>query len=272
MRILFIGDITGRVGRRLVRNCLPRLISERGIDFSIANVENAADGFGITPDLAEELMDCGLDCLTSGNHVWDKQEILQYMQGQPRLLRPINYPERAPGSGLYLGATPGGTPVGVVNLMGRVFMPPCDDPFRAADAALEQLQEASRVIVIDMHAEATSEKQAIAWYLDGRVSAVVGTHTHVQTADETILPGGTAYITDLGMTGAHESVIGIDKDMALRRFLTGMPTRFSTAKRDPRLCGAFLDIDEATGRARLIERVHLRSDRVSGERSDGPPV
>jgi hypothetical protein len=264
MRALLIGDVNGRPGRRMEQTCLPRLIVEHRIDLSVANVENAADGFGITPDLSEQMLAMGLDCMTSGNHIWDKQEILDYIPSQPRLLRPENYPATAPGRGVWIGETPGGIPVAVVNLMGRVFMPPCDDPFRAADSVLERLRERARVVLVDMHAEATSEKQAIATHLDGRVSAVVGTHTHVQTADETILPGGTAYLTDLGMTGPHDSVIGIEKDLALRKFLTGMPVRFSIARRDARLSGVVIDIDESTGRARSITRIQIRSAPAEG--------
>jgi metallophosphoesterase (TIGR00282 family) len=264
MRALLIGDVNGRPGRRMVQTCLPRLIVEHRIDLSVANVENAADGFGITPDLSEQMLAMGLDCMTSGNHIWDKQEILDYIPSQPRLLRPENYPAGAPGRGVWIGSTPGGIPVAVVNLMGRVFMPPCDDPFRAADAVLERLAGRARVVLVDMHAEATSEKQAIAAHLDGRVAAVVGTHTHVQTADERILPGGTAYLTDLGMTGPHDSVIGIEKDLALRKFLTGMPVRFSIAKRDTRLCGAVVDIDESTGRARSITRIQILAAPAEG--------
>ena len=260
MRILAIGDVNGRAGRRLVQEHLPRLIASRGIDFAVANVENAADGFGVTPDLAEQLLAQGLDCLTSGNHIWDKQEVLDYLSVQPRLLRPENYPEGAPGRGVFVGATASGEPVAVVNLMGRLFMPPCDDPFRTADRVLQQLKGRARVILVDMHAEATSEKQALGVHLSGRVSTVFGTHTHVQTADETILPGGTAYISDLGMTGPYDSVIGIEKSLALKRFLTGMPVRLSVAKRDPRLCGVVIDVDGATGRAVAIERIQIRTE------------
>jgi 2',3'-cyclic-nucleotide 2'-phosphodiesterase len=265
MRALLIGDVNGRAGRLMVRTHLPRLITERRIDFVVANVENAADGFGITPDLSEELLECGVDCMTSGNHIWDKAEILDYLPAQPRLLRPLNHPEGTPGAGVYLGATPGGIPVAVVNLMGRVFMPPCDNPFLVIDDHLRRLQERARVILVDMHAEATSEKSAMGWHLDGRVTAVVGTHTHIQTADEAVLPGGTAYITDLGMTGAYDSVIGIEKELALRKFMTGLPVRFTTAKRDPRLCGVVLDVDEATGRARSIERLQIRPPAQGAE-------
>jgi metallophosphoesterase (TIGR00282 family) len=273
MRILLIGDVNGRPGRRMVQTHLPRLIVEHDAAIAVGNVENAADGFGITPDLSEQMLASGFDCLTSGNHIWDKHEILDYLRTQPRLLRPANYPDTAPGRGVWLGATPGGTPVAVINLMGRVFMPPCDDPFRAADHAIESLRDRARVILVDMHAEATSEKQAMAAYLDGRVSAVVGTHTHVQTADETILPGGTAYLSDLGMTGPYDSVIGIEKSLALRRFTTGLPVRFAVAKRDPRLCGAVIDVDETTGLARSIERLQIKADDgASHGGGDAQPV
>jgi len=272
VRIALIGDVNGRAGRQALQVCLPRLIADRLIDFAVANVENAADGFGVTPDLAEQMLALGLDCMTSGNHIWDKPEILDYIPAQPRLLRPLNYPGGAPGSGIYFGETPAGIPVAVVNLMGRVFMPPCDNPFEVIERSLGAIQKRARVVLIDMHAEATSEKSAMAWHLDGRVTAVVGTHTHVQTADETILPGGTAFITDLGMTGPHESVIGIEKDLALRKFLTGLPVRFSTARRDPRLCGVVLDVDETTGRARAIERVQMRLDADPVRRRDAQPV
>lgn len=252
-----LGDVYGRPGRRILQEHLPRLRAERRLDFVVANVENAADGFGITPDLASQLRAAGVDCLTSGNHIWDKPEILGYLEAEPRLLRPYNYPADAPGTGLFRGEAADGTPVAVLNLMGRLFMPPCDDPFRAAERALEALGGGIKVILVDMHAEATSEKQAIAVFLDGRVTAVVGTHTHVQTADERVLPGGTAYLSDLGMTGPYDSVIGIEKEIALRRFLSGMPVRFTVARRDPRLCGAVIDVDPATGRAAAIERLQF---------------
>jgi metallophosphoesterase (TIGR00282 family) len=259
MRVLMIGDVYGRPGRRLLQEQLPRLVAARRIDFVVANVENAADGFGITPELAEQMKSAGVDCLTSGNHIWDKPEIADYLRREPRLLRPHNYPDAAPGTGVFVGEAAGGTPVAVVNLMGRLFMPPCDDPFRSAERALEAIGSRARVILVDMHAEATSEKQAIAVFLDGRVAAVCGTHTHVQTADERLLPEGTAYLSDLGMTGPYDSVIGIDKDLAVRRFTSGMPVRFTVARRDARLCGALVEVDEATGRARSIERLQLRS-------------
>jgi metallophosphoesterase (TIGR00282 family) len=272
MRIAILGDVNGRAGRHILATELPRLVAGRSIDFVVANVENAADGFGVTPDLSEELLACGIDCLTSGNHIWDKIEILEYLPGQPRLLRPLNYPDRAPGAGMYVGETPAGVPVAVINLMGRVFMPPCDNPFPVVDQALKRLEGRARVILVDMHAEATSEKAAIGHYLDGRVTAVVGTHTHVQTADETILPGGTGYITDLGMTGAYDSVIGIEKDLALKKFLTGLPVRFTTAKRDPRMCGVIIEADEGSGRALAIERFQVRPERETAGAGDARPV
>lgn len=272
MKIACIGDINGRAGRRIVASHLPRLIADRQIDFIIGNVENAADGFGITPDLAEQMFDAGFDCLTSGNHIWDKPEILDYLPGEPRLIRPVNYPEAAPGFGFYTGESPAGIRVAVVNLMGRVFMPPCDDPFRAIDQVLTRLKESVSVILVDMHAETTSEKNAMAWHLDGRVSAVVGTHTHIQTADERVLPHGTAYITDLGMTGPYESVIGIETALALKKFRTGVPVRFSIAKKDVRMCGVVLDVDEATGRARSIERLQIRPSDDGGGQSDARSV
>jgi len=272
MRIAIIGDINGRAGRQILAAELPRLIARRGIDYVVANAENAADGFGITPDLCEEILACGVDCLTSGNHIWDKSEILEYLPGQPRLLRPFNYPAGAPGAGVHLGETPGGVPIAVINLMGRVFMPPCDDPFSAADRALAALKDKARLILVDMHAEATSEKQAMGHHLDGRATAVVGTHTHVQTADEAVLQGGTAYITDLGMTGPYESVIGIEKGLALKKFLTGMPVRFTIARRDPRMCGVLLEADPATGRALAIERFQVRPDTGAPRQDDARPV
>ncbi|HKQ97894.1 MAG TPA: TIGR00282 family metallophosphoesterase [Candidatus Polarisedimenticolia bacterium] len=272
MRILAIGDVNGRAGRRVLQSALPRLIVEHAADLVVANVENAADGFGVTPDLAEQMLAAGIDCMTSGNHIWDKPEIVPYLQESGRLLRPDNYPAGAPGRGVWVGATPGGVPVAVINLMGRVFMPPCDDPFRAADQALKAIAGKARVVLVDMHAEASSEKQAMAVHLDGRVSAVFGTHTHVPTADERILVGGTAYITDLGMTGPYDSVIGVEKELALRKFRTGMPVRFAIARRDTRLCGALFDIDESSGRARGIERIMVRADAGAGGAGDADAV
>jgi 2',3'-cyclic-nucleotide 2'-phosphodiesterase len=257
MRILFVGDTVGKPGLRLLADQLDRLIDRHRIDYCIANMENAADGLGITPEIASEFLALGLHCITTGNHVWDKRQIKDYIASEPRLLRPVNYPSDLPGSGVHVGETPAGIRVGVLNVMGRVFMPPVDDPFRAARAAVEDLRKLTPVIVVDMHAEATSEKMAMGWYLDGIVSAVVGTHTHIQTCDERVLPGGTAYITDVGMTGPYDSVIGMDKDAALTRFLEHMPVRLTSARGDPRLCAAVIDIDESSGRARSIARVCL---------------
>ncbi len=265
MRILFIGDIFGRPGRTIVRQNLPSLVARHQPDLIIANGENAAAGFGITPSLADEIFDLGVHVITTGNHVWDKREIIDYfhsVEGNPysparRVLRPANYAPGLAGTGLYEGTTKAGVPYAVMNLQGRVFMGPCDDPFRAADALLAQVEKA-RVVFVDVHAEASSEKIALAWHLDGRVTAVIGTHTHVPTADERILPGGTAFQTDTGMTGPYESVIGVKRDAVVEKFLTGMPARFEPATGDVRLCGAVIDCDETTGRARSIERIMLR--------------
>ncbi|MCI0566914.1 MAG: TIGR00282 family metallophosphoesterase [Acidobacteria bacterium] len=257
MNLLFIGDVNGRAGRNLVQEHLDRLVDRHRVDYVVANVENAAEGFGITPPLASELEAMGLHVMTSGNHIWDKAEILPYIEEHRNLLRPHNFPAGTPGTGVHVGATPGGVPVAVINLMGRVFMNTLDCPFRAADRILEELKDRCRVILVDFHAEATSEKVALGWYLDGRVTAVVGTHTHVQTADERLLPQGTAVITDVGMTGARDSVIGVEKDLAIRRFLQQMPVRFACARKNPRLCAVVVEVDEATGRARKIERLDL---------------
>ncbi|MFQ5817898.1 MAG: TIGR00282 family metallophosphoesterase [Terriglobia bacterium] len=263
MRILFIGDIFGRPGRRVVAEKLPALVAAQQPALVVANCENAAAGIGITPPLVEELLGAGIDVLTSGNHIWDRKEILPYFEhgaANGRLLRPANYP-RAPGTGLYLAQTPTGVACAVLNLQGRVFMPDIDCPFKTADRLLEGLPREIKVIVVDMHAETTSEKQAMGFYLDGRVSAVLGTHTHVPTADEKILPGGTAYLTDVGMTGPYGGVIGNATEGVLRRFLTSLPTRLEVAEEDVQLCGVLLEIDEATGRAHRIERFALGQDR-----------
>jgi metallophosphoesterase (TIGR00282 family) len=257
MRTLFIGDVFGKPGRRLLQEKLHAIIHEYRIDFCIANIENAAAGFGITPQIADELLRCEIDLLTSGNHIWDKRAIIPYLSEQPRLLRPHNYPASVPGTGIYIGDTACGVRVGVLNLQGRVFMASIDCPFTTGLSAVEYIRKQTPVIIVDFHAEATSEKQAIGWYLDGHVSAVVGTHTHVQTADERILPRGTAYITDLGMTGPHDSVIGSVPDLALDRFLTQIPVRLEPASGNLRLCGAVLEIDESNGRATSIERLNL---------------
>jgi hypothetical protein len=257
VNILFIGDVNGRAGRNLLKEHLHRLVDRHRIDYAVANVENAADGFGITPPLAAELEELGLQVLTSGNHIWDKAEILPYIEEHRTLLRPANYPPGTPGAGVHVGTTPAGVTVAVINLMGRVFMTPLACPFRTADAILQDLAGRCRVVIVDFHAEATSEKVAMGWHLDGRVSAVIGTHTHVQTADERVLPGGTAVITDVGMTGARDSVIGIEKELALRRFLQQMPVRFASARRNPRLCAVVVEVDETTGLSRGIQRLDL---------------
>jgi len=264
VRILFVGDIFGRPGRNIVRDHLADVVSTRHIDLVIANGENAAAGFGITPSIAEDLLSLGVDVLTTGNHVWDKREIIGYFQsadgnaqsGARRVLRPANYPQGAPGWGWYEGETRAGVAFAVINLQGRVFMVDNDDPFHTADALLKTLR--ARVILVDMHAEATSEKIAMGWYLDGRVTAVIGTHTHVPTADERVLPGGTAYLTDVGMTGPYDSIIGVEKEQVLERFLTSVPTRFEPASKDVRLCAAIIDCDQSSGRASGIERLTLR--------------
>ena len=235
MKILFIGDIFGKPGRDIARRAIPALVERRDIDFVIANVENSAAGFGVTGDIAETILSYGVDVMTSGNHVWDKKEVLEYIPRQPKLLRPANFPAGVPGRGSYLGRTRTGETVGVINLMGRVFMAPLDDPFAVVLREIEALRAKTRIIIVDFHAEATSEKVAMGWHLDGRVTAVFGTHTHVQTADERILPKGTAYLTDVGMTGPHESIIGVTIEAALGRFLTGMPARFESATGPGRL-------------------------------------
>jgi metallophosphoesterase (TIGR00282 family) len=257
MRVLFLGDVFGKPGRRLIQERLRDLLHEYSIDFCLANIENAAAGFGATPQIADDLLSAGVDLLTSGNHIWDKRAIIPYLSEQPRLLRPYNYPKGVPGTGEYVGLTNGGVRVGVLNLQGRVFMAAIDCPFTTGMEAIERIRRQTPIIIVDFHAEATSEKQAFGWYIDGRVSAVLGTHTHVQTADERILPRGTAYITDLGMTGAHDSVIGSVQEDALHRFLKQTPNRLEPAKGNLRVCGAVIEIDETTGRSLSIQRMNL---------------
>ena len=263
MKVLFIGDIVGSPGRRIVTESVRELAAQHTVELIIANCENAAAGFGITPPLAQELLEAGIDVLTGGNHTFDRKEILPFFEGGGaggRLLRPANYPA-APGSGVYVGKTKNGTPYAVLNIQGRVFMPTIDCPFKTVDRLLAELPAEVKVKIVDMHAETTSEKEAMGFYLDGRVSAVLGTHTHVPTADEKILPKGTAYITDVGMTGPYDSVIGNSVDAVLRRFLTSLPTRLDVAEGDVRLCGALLDIDESSGRASGIRRLELRENQ-----------
>jgi hypothetical protein len=262
MNLLFVGDIVGRPGRDLVRIGLRALAAHHGADLVIANAENAAGGFGVTREIGDELLDRGVDVMTSGNHIWDKREAIDYIGAESRLLRPANFPAGVPGRGSYLARTRDGRAVGIVNVMGRVFMTPIDDPFAVAVKEIEALRERTRIIFVDMHAEATSEKLAMGWHLDGRATAVVGTHTHVQTADEQILPGGTAYITDVGMTGPHDGIIGVEREPALSRFLTGMPSRFETATGRPMLHGVVVTADEATGKATRIERISLTREAL----------
>src|SRR6478672_3722615 len=270
MRILFVGDIFGKPGREIVRRAIPALVERESLDFVIANVENAAAGFGITGDIAETILSYGVDVMTTGNHVWDKKEVLEYFPGHPKLLRPANFPAGTPGRGSYLGQTRTGEPVGVVNVMGRIFMQPLDDPFAVVLEEVEALRAKTRVIIVDFHAEATSEKIAMGWHLDGRVTAMLGTHTHVQTADERILPKGTACLTDAGMTGPHDSIIGVSIDAALGRFLTGMPTKFEAATGPARLNAVIVTADPASGKATAIERLNLSAPEV--EALPGAPV
>jgi len=258
LKILYIGDTVASAGRSIVRTYLTELQQEYAVDLTILNCENAAPGNGVTPKMADEFFDWGIDVLTSGNHIWNKREILPYLDKQTRLLRPANYPAGNPGRGTVVLKTRSGESVAVINLQGRVYMPPIDDPFRCADTELSLLPAAVKVVFVDMHAEATSEKVAMGWYLDGRVSAVIGSHTHIPTADETILPGGTAYQTDAGMTGPFHSVIGVMKEAAIRRFLTQMPEKFESASQDARLNAVVIDVDSATGKARSITRVQRK--------------
>jgi metallophosphoesterase (TIGR00282 family) len=255
MRILLIGDVFGGTGRRTVRRELPDLVRSREIEFVVANAENLAGGSGLAAEPVAELFRAGVHCLTGGNHTWDKKEAGALVEKDPRVLRPANYPEPCPGSGLFLGRSESGFPVAVLSLMGRVFMPPVDDPFRAADEMLERVPEETKIVLVDAHAEATSEKTALGRYLDGRVTAVMGTHTHVQTADARILPGGTAYLTDVGMTGPQDSIIGMEAGPVLERFLSGRPVRFRPAKGAPGLRAALVEADPATGHALSIERI-----------------
>jgi metallophosphoesterase (TIGR00282 family) len=263
VKLLFIGDIFGKPGREIAQRAIPALVAQHGIDLVIANVENAAAGFGVTGDIAETLLRYGVDVMTSGNHIWDKKEVLEYIPRQPRLLRPANFPPGAPGRGTWIGRTRTGEPVAVINLMGRVFMAPLDDPFAVALAQVEAARAKARVIVVDFHAEATSEKAAMGWHLDGRVTAIFGTHTHVQTADERLLPQGTAYVTDVGMTGPHDSIIGVAIDAALGRFVSGMPTKFEAASGPARLNAIIITADPATGRALGIERLNMSLQDVA---------
>jgi 2',3'-cyclic-nucleotide 2'-phosphodiesterase len=257
VKVLFIGDIFGEPGRRALARAVPRLVAQRQIDIVIGNGENAAGGFGITPELAEELFDLGLSVITTGNHAWDKKEILDYFPREPRLLRPANYPSGVPGNGSVVVESAGGEQLGVLQLMGRAYMPTLDCPFQVAKKELTALKKRTAAVIVDMHAEATSEKMAMGHYLDGEVVAVVGTHTHVQTADDQILPKGTAYLTDIGMTGPLHSVIGVKKELAIEKFLTGMPRRFEVASGPSVFCAVLLELDARLGKALSIERIRI---------------
>ena len=258
MNILFIGDIFGSSGRKIVREHFHHLCEVNSVELVIANAENAAGGFGLTPQLADEFFELGMDVLTTGNHVWDKRELIDYFKTSEygsRVLRPINMQIGLPGTGIFEGTTASGQPYAVIDLMGRVFMNGTNDPFNAINEALKNIK--AKIIIVDFHAEATSEKVAMGWHLDGRVTAVLGTHTHVPTADERVLPGGTAYQTDVGMSGPYDSVIGVERELVLNRFLTGMPGKFEAAKGNPKICAALIKCDPATGRANSIQRIML---------------
>lgn len=257
MKVLYIGDIMGEPGRRAVARMVPRLVSQRQIDVVVGNGENAAGGFGITPDLAEELFGLGLSAITTGNHAWDKKEILDYFPRERRLLRPANYPEGVPGQGSVIVQAKNGEELAIVQLMGRAYMPTLDCPFQVAKREMGKLRKRVAAVIVDMHAEATSEKTAMGHYLDGEATAVVGTHTHVQTADEQILPRGTAYLTDIGMTGPLHGVIGVKKELAIEKFLTGMPRRFEVAAGPTVFCAALIELDARIGKALSIERVRI---------------
>ena len=263
MKILFVGDIFGSAGRKIVREHIGHVCEAHGVELIIINAENAAGGFGVTPQIAEDLFDLGADVLTTGNHVWDKRELQEYLNSEPansqerprRVLRPVNMAPGLPGYGIFEGTTKSGVDYAVIDLMGRVFMSGTNDPFNAINELLTSIK--ASVIVVDFHAEATSEKVAMGWHLDGRVTAVLGTHTHVPTADERVLPGGTAYQTDVGMSGPYDSVIGVEKDLVLHRFLTGMPGKFEAAKGNPKMCATLVTCDSLSGRALAVERIML---------------
>ncbi len=257
MNLLFVGDIFGSPGRRIVADNLEKLIAHEQVDFTIANGENSAGGFGITAALADDLFGCGIDVMTSGNHIWDKRDIYEYLDRNERLLRPANYAPELPGKGMVICRAHNGVTVAVLNLQGRVYMSSVDDPFRKADELIAQIPAEVKVRFVDFHAEVTSEKMAMGWHLDGRVSAMVGTHTHIPTADERILPGGTAYQTDSGMTGPYDSIIGVEKEPVLRKFRTSLPTKMEAAKGKVELHGCVVTVDPATGKARKIKRIAL---------------
>ncbi len=264
MKILFVGDVYGRPGRRAAAELIPRLREAHGVDFCIVNGENAAGGAGITEKIGRKIHAYGADVITTGNHVWDQKDGVAYVMAGDRVLRPANFPPEVGGVGWGVFPSESGMPVGVVCLQGRTNMKSLDCPFRTGREIVDALRQEVRVVVIDFHAEATSEKIAFGWFMDGQVSAVVGTHTHVQTADEQVLPGGTAYITDAGMTGPHDSVIGAEKEVAIQRFINQMPARFEPAIGDVKLCGALLDVDEETGKARQIDRLRVDWEEAQG--------
>jgi 2',3'-cyclic-nucleotide 2'-phosphodiesterase len=260
MKLLLIGDVVGKPGRAALLDRLQDIKEQHRIDFTVMNAENVAGGFSITPAIGDLLLSSGIDVMTSGNHIFDKHEVIDYIKTQPRLLRPANYPPDTPGKGIWVGEVKG-VRVAVMNLLGRIFMQPADDPFRVANELLAALPPEVKVRILDMHAEATSEKVAMGWFLDGRVSAVVGTHTHVQTADERILLQGTAYLTDLGMTGSYGGVIGMKKGDIINRFTSPIHRKPDHSKSEVRICGAVVDVDEETGRARSIERINLEHNQ-----------
>ncbi len=267
MKVLFIGDIVGSPGRRIVHDRLADLVEQRSIELVIANGENSASGFGITPRIVEELLALDIAVISGGNHSWDRKEIMEFMPHEPRLLRPANFPDQNPGSGLYVGTAKNQVKFAVLNLQGRVFLPAIDDPFKKADALLETLPPEVEFVLVDMHAETTSEKMALGWYLDGRVTAVVGTHTHVTTADERVLPEGTAYITDVGMTGPHDGVIGMERTGVLKKFIDALPSRFEVASGNVQLNAVLIETDDSLSRnqsgrlrSKSIERIRLRID------------
>src|SRR5947209_3084611 len=268
MRLLFVGDVVGKPGRQAVRHLLPALRRRHEADFVVVNNENAAGGFGFTPEIAREILDAGADCLTSGNHVWKKREAYGYIDSEPRMLRPANYPDGVPGRGYGLYVV-GGTQVAVASLMGRVFMEPLRCPFRMLDEIWERLKGEASVLFIDFHAETTSEKVALGWYAAGRATAVIGTHTHVQTADERVLPGGTAYLTDVGMTGPTDGVLGVATEPVIEKFLTQMPVKFEVARGPAALMAVLLELDDHTGRAHRISRLQEHLESVVDEDRDG---
>lgn len=262
MRILFIGDVVGRPGREILKKALPDLLEAYSPDFVVANGENAAAGFGLTNKVADELFELGINVLTSGNHIFSKKDVMELFEKEERLLRPANYPEGTPGKGCGVYEKKDGKKIGILNLVGRVFMEPMDCPFRAALRELEKLKEETRVILVDFHAEATAEKQAMGWFLDGKVSAVLGTHTHVPTADERILPSGTGYITDAGMTGAYSSCIGLKTSVAIDRFLTSRHIPFEIAEGDESVSAVCVDVDDASGKSTGIQRVFTKNNHI----------